>query len=240
MDPEEFFVAMSIRAEKNVPRWYGLSPLHNPPGLKLTMDQKLWESILLSCGKCVNPQDFQIVTKENDRTEILFPFPVGTTGNRKSLQKTIALVFEAMDCTIKKYPHPNELQLIACGILRSVEQMKGYLIDAYVSYEMKQLLDKSHADDTAEYATKAMRKAARYLRFPVASRYFIASVYKGGFLCFGVGDGSGACFCTNYQDKENPKSSLGYTMTSDNIDSPDLQLIFLYALATVMEWGYER
>lgn len=241
MDHKDFLMAMSLSMEKAVPSWYAIAPLHNPPGLKLTLHQDTWRSILSSCGKNINGNCFRLPITKGDWTEVSFRFPSG--GKCKSLQKTIAYIFDAMDVVIEKHTRSNQLQLIACGILDSRDdQLKGYLMDIYVSYELKRLLNESHvhAGSIVMAMNEAMKKAATHLRFPIKSKHFFAFISEGGFLNLGVGDGSGITLAVDYRDREDPERQVGYTMTSDNIDSPALQLIFLYAIATAMEYGTKQ
>lgn len=231
--------AMALRARQQVPRWYSLAPLHNPPGLELIIHFETWQRVLSRCENEINLKTFRVTTKEHDWVSVKFLFPVDWSGAEcKSLQRTLAILFQEVD-SVKKDSHSEKFQLVAYGILRSINELKGYTLDTYISHEMKGFL-KENADEVGKLATEALRNAARRLHFPTKQTYFGAFVEQGGFLYFGVDDGSGSFLGADYRDKQCPDSIVGYAMTSDNIDNPALQLIFLYALAAVAAWGEKQ
>ncbi|MFZ3032072.1 MAG: hypothetical protein WA082_03480 [Candidatus Moraniibacteriota bacterium] len=117
-------------------------------------------------------------------------------------------------------------------------EMKGYLMAACVSHEMKRLLKNSNTHDVAMGATKIMQRAASCLKLPHAK--YCGTLIEDGFLSFGAQDGSGSYFGTDYRDKSDFNEKTGYRMTSDNIDDPGLQLVFLSGLAAVIQWGEQQ
>lgn len=240
MNHEKPLGALALRARQAVPRWYSLAPLHNPPGLELVIHFETWQRVLSLCENFINPKDFQTTLEKNDWVSVKFPFPASTsTITCKSLQRTLSVLFEAIDYA-EKDTHPTKLQLVACGTLLSKNELKGYALDVYISYEMKKILRKANTNEVGGLATDALRSAARRFHFPTKQTYFGAFVEQGGFLYFGIGDGSGSLLAADYRDRETPDAPVGYVMTSDNIDSPALQLIFLYALATIAAWGEKQ
>ena len=158
----------------------------------------------------------------------------------RPLQRTLTHMFDALNCMENKHTAPGEFQLSACDALRSVEELKGYLLEAYISYELKQLLEEKEGNQAAKIATQAMRVASRSLKSYVRPENFSAVVRKGGFVYFGISDGSGTCFGTDFRDLEPCEIPTGYRLSSDNVDSPAIQLIFLSGLAAITEWGRKQ
>lgn len=235
MSENLLLAAIALKMREAVPRWYSLAPLHNPPGLELVIHFDTWQRVLSLCGDTINTKSFQASLKETDWVSVKFPFTKITRDACRSLEETLAVLFQTINY-VKKDIHPEQHQLVAYGILSSRNELKGYMMEAFVSYEMKNFL-KKRADEVGTLATSAMRNAARHFRLPTGQKYFGAFVENGGFLYFGIGDGSGTFLAADYRDREKPDAPVGYVMTSDNIDSPALQLIFLYTLATVSAWG---
>jgi hypothetical protein len=232
-------IAMALKTRQAIPRWYSLAPLHSSFGLKLTVHFETWLKTLAPCEGEINPWDFEATVRKDGWVNVTFPFPSGDASAIRSLQKTIAILFDSMDC-VEKDVHLHRPQLVACGALRSVNELKGYLLDAYISYEMKCFLAKANVSEVDKLMTNAMKKAARHLGFSSLQKYCVAAVQDGGFLYFGIGDGSGTLLAADFRDRERLDTPTGYAMTSDNIDHPAIQLIFLYVLATISAWGEKQ
>lgn len=233
-------MALALKSRRGVPRWYSLASLHNPPGLELIVHFETWQRVLSHCENEINLKAFRVTTKEYDWVSVKFPFPADWSGDDcRSLQRTISVLFGALD-SVEKDTQSDKFQLVAYGIMRSINELKGYVLDAYISYEMKCLLAKNR-DEASEIATEAMRKAARRLHHPVRPEEFGAFVDPDGFLCLYISDGGGTFLGADYRDRElSSDRPVGYIMTGDNIDSPSSQLIFLSALAAISAWGDEQ
>lgn len=240
MNNERPLMAMTLRSRHQVPRWYSLASIHNPHGLELFVHFETWQRMLSFCETEIQPKNFQVKTKGYDLVNVKFPFPADWSGDDcKSLQKTLSVLFGALD-SVRKDTQSDKFQLVTYGIMRSVNELKGYVLDAYISYEMKCLLAKNR-DKASEIATEAMRKAVRRLHHPVRPEEFKAFVDQEGFLCLYVSDGGGTFLGADYRDRElSSDRPVGYSMTGDNIDSPSSQLIFLSALAAISAWGDEQ
>ncbi len=239
MNYREPLIAMALKMRQAVPRWYSLAPLYNPQGLKLIVHFETWQRVLSLCENFINQKDFQVTMEKDDWVSVKFPFPVDFSGTDcKSLQRTITTLFSTIDC-VEKDTHPEQLQLVACRVLFSRNELEGYALEVYISYEMKCFL-KKNTDKVEKLATTALKSAAQRFHFPKKQEDFRTFVEKDGFLYFIVGDSGGPFLGVNYKDRRYPNDPIGYVMVSDNIDSPGLQLIFLYALATVAAWGEKQ
>ena len=238
MQPTAFFDASRLTTREGVPLWYSLAPHNRSFGLALTLHRETWHQTRSFLGESIRLQHLQEISSENNWLTLAIPFSRNTL-DQKSLQQTLANLFQGIE-SVEKYIHPKRYQLAACGILFSHDDRpKGYLMNAYISNDLKRLLVKDQKGEAAKLARKALRDAAARLHFPVMPDEMTASA-PDGFLHFILRDGSGSILAADYRDKEEPDNPYGYTMTSDNIDSPALQLIFLYALATVAEWGRQQ
>jgi len=238
MIPAKFFIASTLVRKARIPLWYSLRPLQHPPGIEVMLHQETWNQAGSTLRKY--PRHFRLVSKENDWVTITFPFPKSDPYAQKNQQSILADFFREIDRVLEKETHPDHFQLVACGTLLSKGSgLKSYLMNVYVSYDLKQLLRKPEGIEAAEIATQTMRVAAAHFDFPVAPGNFIASA-PDGFLHFALRDGSGSILAADYRDREEPDYPFGYTMTSDNIDCPNLQLIFLSALTAVAEWGRKQ
>lgn len=234
MNTENFLHAVRLHIESKVPRWYSLAPLEQSVGLQLTLHETTWQGILALCGSFIDPHTFKAGSVHNEWLTIKFPY---SAQHCQTLQRTLAYVLDAINSVQEKPADPHEFQLSACDILRSVPELKGYLMEAYISYELKQLLQGEERDQATQLATRAMRKAAKVLKSHVRAESFQTAIREEGFIYFALSDGSGTCFGTDYRDLEPLEIPTGYRLSSDNIDSPGIQLIFLSAFAAVTEWG---
>lgn len=234
MNSETFLCAMTLHLESQVPRWYSLAPLEKSTGLQLTLHEKTWQGVLVRCETFLDPHTFKVGLPHNGWLTVKFPY---SAHQHQTLQRTLAYVFDALNGVHEKHNITGEFQLSACGILRSVNELKGYLMEAYISYELKQLLQGKEREQVAQLAVQTMRKASRALKGYLRPENFQVAIREEGFVYFMINDGSGTCFATDYQDLEPLEIPTGYCMNSDNIDSPSIQLIFLSGLAAVTEWG---
>ncbi len=238
MNSQSYLHAMSLHLQSQVPRWYSLAPpLEKSTGLQLTLHEKTWQAVIAFCGSFADPCTFNAGPTHDGWLTVKFSY---VAEQCQPLQRTLAYVLDALNYVQEASVDPGEFQLSACGVLRSEPTLKGYLMEAYISYELKQLLQEKGQDQVAKLATSAMKKASRCLKSHVHPERFQAAIREGGFIYFGVSDGSGTCFATDYRDLEPMEIPTGYYMNSDNIDSPHIQLVFLYALAAVTEWGRKQ
>lgn len=237
MNQEKSVHATRLHVESRVPCWYRLAPLERRVGLQVTLHQETWREVLQRCGTSFCPEIFKTGQAHEGWLTIKFPY---AATNPHTLQSTVSSVLNALSFVQNKRFAPDEYQLAAAGILRSVPELKGYLLDAYISHELKTVLAKTDGEMIAQLARRAMRQAVRALKAHMRPATLIAFVREGGFLYFGISDGSGTCFGTDYRDLDCAELECGYSMTSDNIDSPNVQLIFLMGLAAVSEWGRKQ
>lgn len=227
--------ALSLAMAKQVPFWYSLTPLPKRPGLRLLMLKKTWlQAFVLNThvSSC-----FRLVSLDDHWVQADLPFKAKDV---QSQQRTLAYLLNSISITNQEFIIKDRYQLAACDILLSVPEMKGYLMTACISYEMKLLLRNPNAAEAMAHAKQAMKKTARSLQLPIVAKYCCAYTEEG-LLFFGIGDGSGSCFGPHYLDRSMGESApAGYRMDSDNIDCPELQLVFLSGLAAVVEWGEQQ
>lgn len=241
MPNEHYSNAMSLRLHEQVPLWYSLSPMNYRPGLAITTHRETWRAVLRLYENEIDPALFSISSSRGEWVKVIFPFAKGANSNT-ALQETLAYVFDTLSSVVtpSSHTHPHQFQMAACGVVRSMNnQLKGYLMDAYISYELQQRLSIPSNNKVIQMASVAIKSIARHLCFYAASDLFV-HITDEGFLFFGVHDGSGACLGADYRDSAAHQSRVGYAMISDNIDCPDLQLIFLHVLATVANWGRKQ
>lgn len=231
--------ALSLAMAPQVPFWYSLTPLPKHAGLRLVMLKKTWlQAFALNIHVSnIDTSCFRVVPLDDHWIQADLLFKARDVQNQ---QRTLAYLLNSISITNQEFSWPNRYQLAACDILRSVPEMKGYLMAACISYEMKLLLRNPNAAEAMAHATRVMKKAARSLQLPIVAKYCIAHTEEG-LLFFGIGDGSGSCFGPNYLDRSMcDETPAGYRMNSDNIDCPGLQFVFLSGLAAVIQWGEQQ
>lgn len=227
--------ALSLAMAHQVPFWYSLTPLQTRPGLRLVMPKKTWLQTTTLNVSDINASYFQLSPIADHWIQADFPFKIKDIQNQ---QRTLACLLNEISITNREVAWGDRCQLAACDILRSVPEMKGYLMTACISHELKLMLRGPQAHDAITLATQAMKNTARYLKLPWVAKYCFANTSTEGFLDLGVSDGSGSCFCSNYLDRGMcSEMSAGYRMDSDNVDDPRLQLVFLSGLAAIIDWG---
>lgn len=224
-----------LGSRTRLPRWYSLAFHPDPLGLALTLHHEAWHEAFSFLEKEVSFPSLRLISGEDDWIKITFPFPKYLPDIQK-LQKMLAYLFIGIE-GMEKHTKLKQYQLAACELsCRDDGSLKGYLMNAYISNDLKKLLRKDVKNEAVEIALQAMRSTATHCNFPVNPRDLLAST-EDGFLSLGLRDGSGSLLATDYRGREERNSQHGYAMTSNNINSPVLQLIFLSALAAVAEWG---